>query len=260
MPLKVNIAKQALRDGRAAIGTMMVQFRSAAVPLLLSRAGMDFIIIDNEHSAFSLESNQEIMRGARECGLAVLVRVPDPDYHLIARTLDSGADGVMVPRVETAETVQAIVDAVKYPPVGHRGYGLGSIHTGFEGVPVADAIKHFNDNTLIIIQIESREAVERAEELVSVPGVDVALVGPVDLSISLGIAGQIGHDRVQDSYQKVLDAARKHAVHLGLHLPDLGALKQWFDRGARFLCYASEEGILFRGASAAVAELRAHMT
>ena len=256
MPLKVNIAKQALREGRAAIGTMITQFRSAALPLLLSRAGMDFIIIDNEHSAFSLETNQDIMRAARECGIAVLVRVPDPDYHLIARTLDSGADGVMVPRVETREVVQAIVDAVKYPPVGKRGYGVGSIHTGYEAVPVADAIKHFNDNTLIIIQIESGNAVERIEELVSVPGVDVALVGPVDLSISLGIPGQIEHERLQDRYQKVLDAGRKHGVHLGLHLPDLEALKRWRDHGARFLCYSGEERILLAAAKNAVSELR----
>lgn len=256
MALRLNRAKQALREGRAAIGTMLTQFRSSAAPVLLAKAGMDFVIIDNEHSAFSLETNQDIARNAKPYGLAVIVRVTEPEYHLIARTLDSGADGVMVPRVEKRETVEAIVESVKYPPVGRRGYGLGPIHTEYDPVAVSDAIAHFNENTLIIIQIESVTAVESAEELVSVPGVDVALVGPVDLSISLGIPGQLDDPRMNQACQRVLEVSRKHGVHLGVHLPDLESVAYWRDQGARLLTYSTEEKMLFSAAAEAVARLK----
>ena len=255
--MKPNPVKHALAAGGHAVGTMIAQFSAPEVGRILAGAGFEFVVIDNEHGAFSLESNLQIIMAARPTGLVSLVRVPDAAYHLIARTLDSGAEGVMVPRVESRDTVEQIVAAVKYPPVGRRGYGLRAIHTDRRPVPMPDAIAHVNDNTLIIIQIESVAAIEALDDMLSVPGVDVALIGPADLSVSLGIPGRFDHPDMVSAIQRVIDACARHGVAAGAHLPDVEAWKPWVERGMRCLLCSTDENLLQSAAEQTVADLRA---
>jgi 2-keto-3-deoxy-L-rhamnonate aldolase RhmA len=246
--VKPNPVKHSLAAGGHAIGTMIAQFAEPEIGRILAAAGFEFVVIDNEHGAFTLESNLQITIAARPTGLVTVVRVPDAEYHLIARTLDSGAEGVMVPRVETREAVERIVAAVKYPPLGRRGYGLRAM---------PDAIAHVNDNTLIIIQIETLAAVEAIDDLASVPGVDVALIGPADLSISLGVPGQFEHPKMVDAIQRVIDGCKRHGVAAGAHLPTVEAWKPWVKRGMRCLLCSTDENLLESAGAQTVRELRA---
>jgi 2-keto-3-deoxy-L-rhamnonate aldolase RhmA len=164
---------------------------------------------------------------------------------------------VMVPRVETRETVEAIVDAVKYPPLGHRGYGLRPIHTDRKPVAMPDAIAHMNDNTLIIIQIESAAAVEAIDDIVSVPGVDVALIGPADLSTSLGVPGDFEHPKMVAAIQAMVDGCERHGVAAGAHLPSVEAWKPWVARGMRCLLCSTDERLLQQAGEQTVRDLRA---
>jgi len=255
--VKPNPVKRSLNAGGHAIGTMIAQFAEPEIGRILAAAGFDFVVIDNEHGAFTLESNLQIIIAARPTGLVLAVRVPDSDYHLIARTLDAGAEGVMVPRVETREQVERIVAAVKYPPLGRRGYGLRAIHTDRQPVAMPEAIAHVNDNTLIIIQIESAVAVEAIDDLVSVPGVDVALIGPADLSISLGVPGQFEHPKMVEAMQRVIQGCERRGVAAGAHLGSVEAWKPWVERGMRCLLCSTDENLLESAGQQTVRALRA---
>jgi len=254
--MKVNRTKEVLRRGGTAVGTMIGTFASPEVAAIVAAAGFDFFIVDNEHGFFSLESDQALIRQGRECGIDAFVRVPDAAYHLIARTLDAGAEGVMIPRVEDRETVEQIVQWVYYPPLGRRGYGAKPMVTGYRSPPMPQVMEHLNRNTLLIIQVESAAAVDRVQDLVAVPGVDVALIGPADLSTSLGVPGEFEHPKMERAMQRVVDACNNAGIACGAHLASTPMLNKWRQRGMRFLMCSSDARMLLAGASEIVAALK----
>ena len=254
--MKSNRTKQLLADGQTVVGTMIGEWGALEVVRTLAQAGFDFVIVDNEHAPFSLDCNAQLYRAARTTEMDMLVRVPDAQYHLIARTLDAGADGIMVPRVETPEQAREVVAAVKYPPVGRRGCATRPIYTDLQPVPIKDYVAHLNANTMIILQLETGIACERAEEILAVPGVDVALIGPADLSVSLGVPGEIEHPLMEENIGRVVAAAASAGVASGIHwkVPDI--IRKWKARGMRCLMHSGELGFLAAGAKAGVEEIR----
>jgi 2-keto-3-deoxy-L-rhamnonate aldolase RhmA len=254
--MKTNRTLGLLRAGKMALGTMIGECGAPEVVWALARAGFDFIIVDNEHAPFDLEANARLYRAAKAVGIDLLVRVPDAQYHLIARTLDAGADGVMVPRIETPEQAREVIAAVKYPPIGRRGCATRAIHTDLEPVPLGAYTQHMNANTMVILQLETRAAIDRADQILAAPGADVALIGPADLSVSLGVAGEIAHPLMEQYIGKVVDAAARANAASGIHWGDASIVKKWRDRGMRCITYSSEMSFLAAGARAAVAELR----
>ena len=257
--MKKNRVKQALKEGKTVIGTMITEFRTPEIARMMAAAGFDFIFIDTEHSPFTLETVVDVVRVCRSVELVCLVRVPDAEYHPIARTLDAGADGLMIPRVETREVVEQIVQASKYPPWGVRGYGLRAIITNYENAGVRDWIEWLNENTMIVIQIERRRAIENIDQLISVKGVDAAFIGPNDLSISLGVPGQLDHPRMVEAIQGVVDACKRHDIASGIHVRDLQKLLYWKERGMRLLTYSTDASMSMSAATEAVRELRKHI-
>lgn len=254
--MKANRVKRALREGKTVLGTMVVEFSAPEVARMLRAAGFDYIFIDTEHSPFNPESVTDIIRAGRSMDLTCLVRVPDNAYHLIARTLDLGAHGIMVPRTETRKQVEDIVQAVKYPPWGVRGFGVRPIHTDYEPGTVADQVEHLNEDTVVVIQIESQQAIDSIDELISVKGVDVALIGPNDLSISLGVPGEHEHPSMVEAIQKVVDSCAKRGVASGIHVRDMSVLQFWMERGMTFITYSTDVGLLTSAAAEAVTVLR----
>ena len=182
-----NKLKRLLKSGGTAIGTMVCDTRTPAIARALHVAGFDFFILDTEHGSFSLETVSDMMQMARMEGITPIVRVPDFSYPFIARTLDAGAMGVMVPRVKTRAQVEQIVRAVKYPPMGERGMMNARTNTDYRGMTIGEYGAQANQETMVIVQIETREAVEDIDAILAVPGVDAALMGPADLSVSLGV-------------------------------------------------------------------------
>ncbi len=251
-----NKVKRALQRGEVVIGTMIQESRSPAIAQILANIGFDFMFIDMEHGAYDLETVADIIRVARLAGICPLVRVPDPEYHLMARPLDAGAQGVMIPRVEAREQVERIVERVRYPPVGVRGVAASRGHTDYRRQKLRSLADWLNQETLIVIQIERRRALERVEELVSVPGVDVALVGTNDLALSLGVP-EPTDQAIIAGVERVITACREAGVAPGIHLRDVEALGRWMRRGVRMIACSTDVDLLQEAASRALEHLRA---
>jgi len=235
---------------------MIGDVRSPSVAQIMALAGCDFLFFDMEHSPFTLETVADMVRTARLAGVTPLVRVPDAEYHLIARVLDLGAQGFMVPRVETRAQVERIVDCAFYPPVGSRGCSVDKGHNDFAAQNVFEFSEQANRENLVILQIERRRAVEEIDELLSVPGVGAALIGPQDLSLSLGRRGDKLLAALEEPIQHVLDACRARGIPCGLHISDLEWLAEWQRRGMQLLCYGSDISFLLRGAGDGIRWLR----
>jgi 2-dehydro-3-deoxyglucarate aldolase/4-hydroxy-2-oxoheptanedioate aldolase len=162
----------------------------------------------------------------------------------------------MVPRTETREQVENILQAAKYPPRGSRGCGIRPIITDYELSTIAEQIDHLNKDTLVVIQIESALAVESIDELVAVQGVDVALIGPNDLSISLGVPGDYEHPSMVEAIQKVVDSCAKQGVASGIHIRDMSVLQFWMERGMTFIACSTDVELLIMAAMQVVTTLR----
>jgi len=254
--MKESKVKQALKEGKVVIGTMITEFRTPEIIRMMAAAGFDFVFVDTEHSPYSLETVIDMIRVAKCLDIDVLVRVPDAEYHLIARTLDAGAQGIMVPRVESVEQVKRIVDAVKYPPLGRRGFGGRAILTDYKDMPLRERAEKFNQNTVIVLQIERKEAIKNIEQLLSIKAVDAALIGPNDLSLSLGVPGEYRHPLMMEAIQKVVDTCKKLHIASGIHVRDLETLFYWKTQGMKMLAYSTDAALMMSALTDAVNTLR----
>ncbi len=246
-----NRAKKALHEGQSVIGTMVVEIRQASVMQLLANAGFDFVIIDNEHGPFSIETIADLCRAARQVGLTPIVRVPDWSYPHLARPLDAGAQGLMIPRIGNAQQVREVVQMVNYPPVGRRGSAQARGYTAFKTGSVSEVMAAVNEETLLIIQVETREATQNLEEIAAVEGVDVLLVGPNDLSIALGVPGRLEDAFFVETIQKVIQSCNTHQVVPALHINDVRMAVHWAQQGMRMISISSEIGFITKGGTEA---------
>jgi len=250
-----NRLKRLLTSGGTAIGTMVCDTRTPAIAQALAVAGFDFFILDTEHGSYSLETVADMMGVARLAGITPIVRVPDYTYPFIARTMDAGALGVMVPRVRTRAQVEQVVCSVKYPPLGERGMSNGRTNTGYWPMGMREYVARANEETMVIVQVETREAVEDIDGILALPGVDAALMGPADLSASLGVM-DTAHPKVVEYIQRVVEAAQRRGLPSGTHVLDVQTLKTWRDKGMRLLLYSYDFGLIMSGGAAAIGELR----
>ena len=251
-----NRLRAKLAEGRLAVGTMLVELRQPSVMLMLANAGLDFVLIDNEHGPFSIEAIAELSRAARDAGVTPIVRVPELTYAHVVQPLDAGAQGIMLPRVTAPEQVQLCLACMKYLPEGRRGAVLARGHTGFKGGPLAETLAQMNRETFLIVQIETAEAVHRLDELLAVPGVDAALIGPTDLSVALGVAGQVDHPTLVGAIEQTMAACARHGVLPAIHTNDVAMTSAWARRGMRLVSNNSEVGLLIAGVKGAVGTIR----
>lgn len=253
--LKTNTVKQALQKGQPVIGTMITEAGSTGFVWMLANLGYDFVFIDMEHSAYGLQPTADMIKVARLAGLVPLVRVPELAYGMIGPVLDAGAMGIMLPRVETRQQVEQLVSFMKYPPVGVRGATAGRGSTDYSGARPQELVRHLNENTLVILQIEREVAVNNIDDLLSVPGVDAAVIGPFDLTISLG-EDATNAPRVEAAIGKVVEAAKRHGVASGIHIADPAVILKWQARGMTMLGCNTDLGFFTAGASKTLAALR----
>ena len=252
----INKTKQALQQGHSLIGTMLVEVRQPAIMQLLRNAGFDFVIIDNEHGPFHIETLADLSRAARWLGLTPIVRVPDLAYPYLAQSLDSGAQGIMLPRVYRVEQVEQAVQMTKYPPLGIRGCAFNRGHSDFMPKPLTETMPQVNEETLLVIQIETKEALDNIEAIVSVPGVDVALVGPTDLSIALGVPGQNDSPILHAAIERVMSVCQDRGVYPAIHINGLEAASHWARQGMRLVSAESETGLLIKAGQELTSALR----
>jgi 2-dehydro-3-deoxyglucarate aldolase/4-hydroxy-2-oxoheptanedioate aldolase len=255
--LHPNTLKRHLAAGHVAVGAMVVEIRQPSIMQVLKNGGLDWVIIDNEHGPFSIETVADLSRAARGIGLTPIVRVPTVSYEHIARSLDAGAQGLMLPRIKSADEVRSAVDWMKYPPRGVRGSTLSRGHTNFLGGDVASVMQEANEETFLVVQIETREAVDHLDEIVSVPGVDAALIGPNDLAIALGVTGRMRDPMLEDAIERTLAACRHHHVFPAIHTNDVALTGEWAKRGMRLVSINSEVGLLTAAVKQAAESIRA---
>lgn len=229
--MKPNLFKTRLSEGRVPVGHMVVEFGTRGMPKILEAAGVDFVVIDAEHSGFGVSQLADMLAWYKATAVVPFVRIPQIDYHFIARTLDLGALGLMVPNVRSAAEARAAVEAAKYPPAGNRGVMLGGALTDFKSVKPRDFFDYANDNTTIICQIESVEGLDNLAEIASTPGVDVLWLGHFDLSVALGIPGQFQDERFKKAVRQVIEVARSHKLAAGFQPRDLEQAKDWLGFG-----------------------------
>ena len=254
--MHTNHVKKALCEGRLQLGCSFAQLRSPAVATILGKAGLDWCYLDAEHGPFDFGMLQDLCRASIAAGMAPIVRVADVQYHLIARSLDCGAMGILLPRVESPEILAQAASWTRFPPVGVRGYGFTQHNVDYEPVTIPQIIQHSNDNTMLVFQIETQAALDRRDELISVPGVDAVMVGPADLSISLGIPGQFEHPKLIDAIDKIIETCQRRHVAPGIHIRSLHLAKFWRDRGMRLLSTGGDALFLFDKVSETVKALR----
>ena len=255
--MQKNSVKQNLAEGNVQLGTGFGQLRSPEVPRILAAAGFHWAFIDCEHGGFDLETVQDLCRVARLVGLCPIVRVGDMQYTLVARALDCGAMGIIFPRVESPEMLEKAVSWTKFPPAGVRGYGLSPVQTDYEALSFSQIIEHMNANTMVAFQIETRRGIEARDELLSVAGVDAVMMGPADLSISLGVPGEFQHPKMVEAMNSVVESCNGHKVAPGTQTrtPDLARF--WKERGMRFLGCSNETGMMLERGKELVALITA---
>ena len=248
--------KEMTTSRRLTIGTMLVEFDTPGIGQIMQAAGIEFVFIDMEHSGFEYESLKRTLRYLQSADLASFVRVPSSRYDHIARALDIGAEGLLIPMVGSADEVRHVLDCMKYAPRGNRGVALQIAHDRYAPGPVMTKLRAANRKTTLLAQIETVEGIENVEEIAAVPGVDGLWVGQFDLSASLGIPGQFEHPLFLDAVDKVVVAARKHKVALGRMVPDVATGVAYHRMGFDLIALSGDIWVFFAGLEEGIAALK----
>jgi 2-keto-3-deoxy-L-rhamnonate aldolase RhmA len=206
-----------LKTGKTAWGTIVWDLPYPSTAEAIVEAGFDWGWIDMEHSPTSLERVTAFLRTSQPLGLTTLVRVPGAEYELIGRTLDCGASGIVVPRVSDRATAERVVSACCYPPAGRRGVGSHSMTCVVGGHLLSERLEKTNEEVMAVIQIETADALNKLEDIVSVPGIDAVILGPTDLTVSLGIAGEYEHPKIWNVLKRLVKLSGEYGFVAGCH-------------------------------------------
>lgn len=248
--------KRALKEDKVVLGSFVSEIWSPTIAWMYATAGFDFMFIDMEHGSFNMETVAAMIMAARGAGIAPIVRVPSNDRPSVMRPLDAGAAGLLVPMVETREYAERLIRFSKYPPLGQRGVALRRAHSAYRAVAAAPYLQQANEETLIIAQIETQLSVDNLEKILGLGSIDVAFIGPADLSTSMGHPGQVSHPDVVKAIQRLLDVSWHYGVSAGIHLTDIKSVKEWASRGMRFISYSGDLAFIVDSAARDLAQIR----
>lgn len=251
MPIIANTSLDRLRAGKTSIGFGVAHLRTVATPMLAKAAGYDWLFIDMEHGAFSVHEATQLCIASLNTGISPIVRVCTDALDEGTRALDNGAQGLVIPHIDTPAQAKRVADAFRYPPQGTRSWGGGIAQFGYLPPPVAEAQAQINAETLIVAMIETEEAVANADAIAATPGIDCLLIGTSDLSADMGISGQAGHEKVQAAYRAVIDACKKHGKHPGMGgIYDEENARRYISWGCKFILGGSDGMFISQAATA----------
>jgi 2-keto-3-deoxy-L-rhamnonate aldolase RhmA len=245
-----NHALRQLRAGKLAIGLGVNQARTVGIATMAKTAGFDWLFIDGEHSSMDGDDAAQLSTAALGAGVTPIVRVAGFEHWHASRMLDNGAQGIIFPHVDTKEEAQRVANACRYPPVGKRSMGGALAQLGFASMPVGEAARLVNEETLVVVMIESPQGVANADEIASTKGVDALLIGTNDLCFEMGIPGQFNDPKVKDAYTKVIAACRKHGKFPGMggmYTPEL--LERHIGMGVQLILSGSDFSLLMQAAT-----------
>ena len=235
--------KQKITRGQPALITTL-HFMDGSLYEMTSLMGFDGIWIDLEHHSHSLETAAQMMRAARVGTSDIVARPAKGEFMRLARVLEIGASAIMYPQCDNADEASQLVRAAKFPPDGRRGCDWGGADTPYMMMPMEEYLRKANEETLLIAQIESPEALENVEAIAQVPGIDILFLGPGDYSIRLGIPGQSQHSEIRAAEDRIARAASHAGIHWGLPVGSPEQAQDAIDRGARFICHQADLNLM----------------
>ena len=241
-------------DGDTVLG-LFLDLASPTSAELCGRAGYDWLLIDLEHGSGTEADLPAMLMAIESTGAAAMVRPQSGERLRIGRALDQGATGIMIPRMQSAAEVAEAVTFLRYPPAGVRGVALRTRGAGLGTVGHAD-VGQISDRIVGIVQIESAGALQEADAIAAIDGVDVLFVGPADLSHSLGVPGQFESKPYLNAIERVVDACRAHGKSPGILLYDLAIIPRYLESGFRFVGIGADAALVSNGAHAAIAAVR----
>jgi 2-keto-3-deoxy-L-rhamnonate aldolase RhmA len=242
--VRENAVKKSLASGGKAFGSMVFEFFTPGMPRLLANAGAEFALYCMEHTGAGFETLKPQFSLCRALGVVPLVRVPGTEYDLIARALDCGALGVMVPLVDDAEQARFIVSCTRYPPEGRRGAAFGFAHDDYQGGDVADKMGMIHARTLVIAMIETARGLQNVEAIAAVPGIDVLWLGHFDLTNFLAIPGNFSHPRYREAVKRIVAAAEQNGKAAGYMAADEALGREYLGHGFRMIATGTDQGML----------------
>lgn len=239
-----NHLKRRLREGKTAFGAFSVIPSPEAVEIL-GIAGFDFVVLDAEHGPSSPETLQGLVRAAENRSLTPIVRVVDSSPQTLLRALDVGAQGVQVPQVTSRDEAREVIAGSKYHPLGKRGLALPRAGD-YGAIPTEEYSRRSNEETLVVVQCESLEGLRALDDVLAEPAIDVVFFGPFDMSQSMGIPGQVHHERVEEASREVLRLARRHGKAAGTFLLDGDEARRKAEEGFQYITLSLEATLLFQ--------------
>jgi 2-keto-3-deoxy-L-rhamnonate aldolase RhmA len=254
--MKENSGLKKLRDGEIVLGIMLIEVTNVEIIPVIKSIGFDAVFIDLEHGAFSMETTKAFARICNDNDIWFFARVNNHEPKYIARIMDLGVKGIMLAKSEDPIELRKLIYTMKYPPLGTKGFGIRGVHTNYEPISVEEKMKYLNENSAIILLIESKKGIDNLEELAKLPFVDALYIGPNDLSISLGYIGESNHPRVQKSVNKVIQVAQKNNLAIGYYSTDIEILNFWKNQGIRFLFCGTEISLLKEAGKKIIKSLR----
>lgn len=244
-----NHTKRQLAAGKVALGMGVRIARTVDIATVAKTCGFDWLFIDMEHNAMDVDTAGQMAMASLAVGISPIVRVPGKEHHHASRLLDAGAQGIVVPHVDSVEEAQRAVAYCKYPPVGHRSVMGVLPQFAFKTVPVGESTTIANQETLVIVMLETPDAIAQADEIAAVPGLDVILIGTNDLCAELGIPGEFAHPKVEAAYCKVIAACKRTGIYPGMggvYEPRL--MEKYIGLGMRFILSGADLSFLMAGA------------
>lgn len=242
--MRENTVKKSLAAGGRAFGSMIFEFFTPGLPRIVKNAGAEFALYCMEHTGTGFETLKPQFALCRALGVVPLARVPATEYDFIARALDCGALGVMVPLVDSAEQAELIVSCTRYPPAGRRGAAFGFAHDDYEGGDVVEKIRMSHERTLVIAMIETRKGLDNVEAIAAVPGVDVLWLGHFDLTNFLGIPAQFSHPLYRDALKRIVAAAERNGKAAAYMAADEALGREYLAHGFRMIATGTDQAML----------------
>ncbi|WP_437339958.1 HpcH/HpaI aldolase family protein [Mycobacterium asiaticum] len=249
--------REALRGDELVLCLALQNSRTPDVPAIAAACGYDAVYVDLEHTPTSLETAQMLCVSALGAGISGLVRVPSHDPSSIGRILDGGAVGVIVPHINSRHESQRVVQAARFPPIGHRSISGPNAVSGFQPRSAPQLVEVLEQRTVVAVMIETPQAVESVESIASVEGIDMILVGASDLTAGMGIHGQYENDHFHSAVESVAAACRSHGVALGMAgIRSLELLNRFVGLGLRFISAGTDIGMMTEAATSRAQALR----
>ena len=255
--MRGNPVKTKLAQGAHAFGAMFFEFFSPGVPQIAKNAGAEFILFDMEHAGTDIGLMKQMFALCRGLDIVPMVRVPTTQYHFIARMLDLGAMGIMVPMVETKQQAEMIVSCTRYPPLGYRGAAFGVAQDDYQGGNVKDKIAAIHERTFVICQIETATGLKNVDAIAAVDGVDCIWLGHFDLTNFMGIPAEFDNPKYLAAVKKIITTARKHKRAAGFMAADEKWAREYVEHGFNIIATGLDSGLLQNAIAKLITDMRA---